>query len=115
MIRCRPRPSNPSRSRAAAASVASPRPWKALLAGAASVGPWQKTLIPGRLVSVAAAVLTALVIAVVVWRRTASAVCGLTAGVLYLGYPIIAYWFHDYRVDGLACFFAIAAYVFVVG
>jgi hypothetical protein len=80
------------------------------LAGTASVGPWQKTLIPGRLVSVAAAVLAAVVIALVVGRRTASAVCGLAAGVLYLGYPIIAYWFHDYRVDALACFFAIAAY-----
>ena len=80
------------------------------LAGTASVGPWQGTLIPGRLVSVAAAVLTAVVIAVVVGRRSASAACGLAAGVLYLGYPIIAYWFHDYRVDALACFFAIAAY-----
>jgi hypothetical protein len=80
------------------------------LAGAASVGPWDKTLVPGRLVSVAAAVLAAVVIALVVGRRTASVACGLTAGVLYLAYPIIAYWFHDYRVDALACFFAIAAY-----
>jgi hypothetical protein len=80
------------------------------LAGATSVGPWDKTLVPGRLVSVAAAVLTAVVIALVVGRRTASAACGLTAGGLYLGYPSIAYWFHDYRVDALACFFAIAAY-----
>jgi hypothetical protein len=80
------------------------------LAGTASVGPLQRTLIPGRLVSVAAAFLTAVVIVVVVGRRTASAVCGLAVGVLYLGYPIIAYWFHDYRVDALACFFAVAAY-----
>ena len=74
------------------------------------MGPLQRTLIPGRLVSVAAAFLTAVVIVIVVGRRTASAACGLTAGVLYVGYPIIAYWFHDYRVDALACFFAVAAY-----
>jgi hypothetical protein len=80
------------------------------LAGAASVGPLDKTLIPGRLVSVAATFLTALVIALVVGRRTASIECGLAAGALYIGFPIIAYWFHDYRVDALACFFAVAAY-----
>ena len=81
-------------------------------AGGSGVG-WavaSRTLIPGRLVSVAAAFLTAVVIVIVVGRRTASAACGLTAGVLYVGYPIIAYWFHDYRVDALACFFAVAAY-----
>ncbi len=80
------------------------------LAGAASVGPWQGTLIPGRLVSVAAAFLTSVVIVLVVARRSLSTACGLTAGTLYIGYPIIAYWFHDFRVDGLACFFAVAAY-----
>ena len=81
------------------------------LAGAVSeVKPWDRTLIPGRLVSVAAAFLTAVVIVLAVGRRTASTACGLAAGVLYLGYPIIAYWFHDYRVDALACFFALAAY-----
>jgi hypothetical protein len=74
------------------------------------VGPWAGTLIPGRLVSVAAGILTALLIGLVVNRRTASAELGLSAALFYLVYPRVAFWMHDYRVDTLAALFAIGAY-----
>jgi len=75
-----------------------------------SIGPWRRTLIPGRLVSAFAGLLTAGLIGLVVGRRTHSAELGLASAVIYLRYPETAAWIHCYRVDALAVLFALAAY-----
>jgi hypothetical protein len=64
----------------------------------------------GRLVSVLAGSLTALLIAWVVKRRIGRLAPALAAAILYLAYPGVAFWLHDYRVDALAVLFVVAAY-----
>jgi hypothetical protein len=85
----------------------------ALTKAVSSLGPWAGSLIPGRLVSVIAAVLTAGLIGLVVGRRTSSAPLGLACGATYLGHPATAPWIHSYRVDSLGVLFEIAAYAAV--
>jgi hypothetical protein len=62
-------------------------------------------------VSVASGILTSALIGLVVRSRTGSVELGLATGALYLGFPGVAFWIHGYRVDSLAAFFAVAAYV----
>lgn len=76
-----------------------------------SVGPWHRSLIPGRSVSIVAGLLTAGLIGLVVGRGAKSAETGLASAAIYLAYPLTAFWIHAYRVDALAVLFAIAAYV----
>jgi Dolichyl-phosphate-mannose-protein mannosyltransferase len=81
----------------------------ALARFASFVGRQPRSLVPGRLVSVIAGLLTAGLIGLVVGRRTSSSALGLASAVVYLGYPGVDTWIHQYRIDALAVLFAIAA------
>ena len=72
--------------------------------------PWQKTVIPGRLVALAAALGIAALVAGVVARQTGRIEFGLFAGLLFLGSSVVSSWVPFHRVDTLAVLFAMAAY-----
>jgi hypothetical protein len=77
----------------------------------ATVTPTTALMAPGRLVSVLASALTAVMISLAVRRRTSSVEIGLACGMVYLLFPGLAFWLHDYRVDSLAVMFAVASIV----
>jgi len=82
----------------------------ATVLGVSQLMPWQGTVIPGRLVALAAALgITALVAGVVV-RQTGRIEFGLFAGLLFLGSSVVSSWVPFHRVDTLAVLFAVAAY-----
>ena len=84
--------------------------WSILATSAALPG-WQRTLIPGRLVSLAAALAVAALIAAVVARRVGSVPLGLFAALVFLTWPVTDFWVPYHRTDVLAVLFAFAAYV----
>lgn len=73
--------------------------------------PWQHSLIPGRLVSLAATLGTAGLVALVVGRRAKSGAMAAAAAVIYLASPVVQAWGTVHRVDPLATLLAVAAYV----
>jgi len=82
----------------------------ATVLGVSQLTPWQGTVVPGRLVALAAALgITALVAGVVV-RQTGRIEFGLFAGLLFLGSSVVSSWVPFHRVDTLAVLFAVAAY-----
>ncbi|MGE3909349.1 MAG: hypothetical protein AB7K36_08360 [Chloroflexota bacterium] len=70
----------------------------------AQTGP---TLAAGRLLSAAAALLTALVIAVIVYRQTGNGVASLTAGLLFISSNYVFHTTPLVRVNALALLFAL--------
>ena len=82
----------------------------ALTGVVSSIGPWPRSLIPGRFVSISAGLLSAGLIGLAVGRGTNSPELGLATGAMYLGSWTSSAWIHFYRVDALAVFFALAAY-----
>jgi hypothetical protein len=77
--------------------------------------PWQHSLIPGRLVSLGATLITAALVAFVVGRRSRSGAMAAATAVLYLASPAVQAWGTVYRVDPLATMLAVAAYVVLSG
>jgi 4-amino-4-deoxy-L-arabinose transferase-like glycosyltransferase len=73
------------------------------------------TLAAGRLLSAAAALLTAVLVAVVVGRRGRSGLAGITAGLLFLGSPYVFHTTPLARVNALALLFAVAGLVCCLG
>ncbi|MEE9602076.1 MAG: hypothetical protein V3V75_02135, partial [Thermoguttaceae bacterium] len=84
--------------------------WSVLATSAAMPG-WQRTLIPGRLVSLAAALAVAALIAAVVARRVGSVPLGLFAALIFLTWPVTDFWVPFHRTDVLAVLFGLSAYV----
>lgn len=83
----------------------------AILAAAKPMGDLQQTLIPGRLVSLAAALAIAAMIAAVVARRTESVPLGLFCALLFLSWRVVEFWVPFHRTDVLSVVFSFAAYV----
>lgn len=79
--------------------------------GATRLLPWQNSLIPGRLVSLAATLATAALVAVAVTRASRSGEMGAAAAALYLASPLVQAWGIVHRVDALATLPAVLAYV----
>ncbi|MCX8036362.1 MAG: hypothetical protein N3D11_04765 [Candidatus Sumerlaeia bacterium] len=67
-------------------------------------------VLPGRLVSVAACLGIAALIAAVVWGGTASGTAAVLIGLMFLATPLVMHWSAAYRVDMLAAFFVVLAY-----
>lgn len=78
---------------------------------ASAVLPWDGSLIPGRLVALAAAVATAGLIAYAVGRKVRNLEIALLGGLLYLVSSVVFSWVPYQRVDSLAVLFAVGAYV----
>jgi hypothetical protein len=77
--------------------------------------PWPHSLIPGRLVSLAATLATAGLVAFAVGRKSRSGLLGAGAAVAYLASPVVQAWGTVHRVDPLATLLAVAAYVLLAG
>jgi len=80
-------------------------------AGATALLGWEHTLVPGRLVSLAATLAAAALIVIAVRRAAGSLVMGLLASAMYLTTSIAHHWAAAHRVDALATLLALAAYV----
>ena len=74
---------------------------------------WQKTLIPGRLLSLAATLATAALIAWTIARRARNIEPGVLAAMLFLAAPPVHAWGTTHRVDALALLPALGAYLLV--
>ncbi|HET6879230.1 MAG TPA: hypothetical protein VFI31_03705 [Pirellulales bacterium] len=79
----------------------------------AEIGGWQNSLVPGRLVSLVAALSAAALAALAAARHTQNVELGLLAAVLFLVSLPINEWLPYARVDLLAIAFSAAAYLFV--
>lgn len=80
---------------------------------ASRAGAWPASIVPGRMVSLLAALATAGLAVWAVRRRTQSLELGLLAALVFLASPTVSYWMPYARVDMLALFFALAAYIAV--
>src|SRR5262249_39253756 len=72
--------------------------------------PWDHTLIPGRLLALAAMLATALLFALLIYRPTHSVEVSLAGALFYLAAPVVTYWLPYHRVDTLAIFLSLASY-----
>jgi len=81
------------------------------VASAATVLPWDQTLLPGRLVSLMATLATAALLGLAIGRSSRSMELGMTAALVYLASPIVRAWGTPHRVDPLATLFAVGAYL----
>ena len=79
----------------------------------AAVLPWHQSLIPGRLVSLAASLALAGLVGWAVSRKTGSVELGLLSAMLYLASPVVQAWGTPYRVDPLAVLLAMSSYLLV--
>lgn len=77
----------------------------------ARAGGWRHSIVPGRLVSLLAALLAAGLAALAVARLTHNAEMALLAPLLFLVSPTVSYWIPYARVDMLALPFALGAYL----
>lgn len=71
--------------------------------------PWDHTLIPGRLVSLAAIVASCLMLMIFVWRESRNLDAALLAAMMFLAAPALFKWGTYHRVDDLALFFSLAS------
>jgi hypothetical protein len=85
--------------------------YPALARVVSSIDPRPGSLIPGRLLSLIAGLLTAALVGLVIRRATNSDALALASATMYLNYSGLSYWLHECRVDALAVLFAVAAYV----
>jgi hypothetical protein len=72
---------------------------------------WRQTLIPGRLVSLAATLAAAALIALTIGRAARNIEPGLVGAVLFLAAPPVHAWGTTYRVDALAMLLALGTYL----
>ncbi len=79
----------------------------------ATVLPWRHSLIPGRLVSLAASLALAGLVGWAVSRKTGSVELGLLSAMLFLASPVVHAWATPYRVDPLAVLLAMSSYLLV--
>ncbi len=79
----------------------------------ADLGGWHNSLIPGRLVSLVAALTAAGLAAAAAWRHTRNIDLGLLAAILFLVSLPVNEWLPYARVDMLAIAFSAAAYLAV--
>ncbi len=79
----------------------------------AAVLPWRHSLIPGRLVSLAASLALAGLIGWAVGRKTRSVDLGLLSALLFLASPVTRAWATPCRVDPLAVLLAMSSYLLV--
>jgi hypothetical protein len=82
-----------------------------LVQAATHLLPWQRSLIPGRLISLLATLATAGLIAFAVCKQTKSIDLGILCVILLLLSPVIHVWATPHRVDPLAVLLALAAYM----
>jgi hypothetical protein len=74
------------------------------------IGGWRHSILPGRLVSLAASLTIAALAAVVAARQTHSIELGLLASLAFVASPTVAYWMPYARVDMLALLASLGAY-----
>jgi hypothetical protein len=86
-----------------------------IVEGASTVMPWRQTVIPGRLVSLAATLLTAALIALVIGRAARNVEPALLGAIAFLAAPPVHTWGMMHRVDSLAMLCALGTYLWLGG
>ncbi|MGH9199651.1 MAG: hypothetical protein ACRD2A_00250 [Vicinamibacterales bacterium] len=85
------------------------------VAAVTNVEAWPTPVVSGRLLSVAAGLVTSAMAAVAVARRIGAVEPGLVAAAVFLSYSGVSFWINLFRVDALATAFAIATYAAASG